>query len=193
VPGHRSGCFLGIASQQGLDNGEVFVGFLGQSAKVISSPLVLPGRIAKRPKQNLQAVDFRGQELVAARIDDQVVQTAIDSSGPEYEALPGQRFYGHQPLEVSLQCPQISQSYSTACQPGRLAFQNLADLANLFYLVGCHLADYGAAVWQQVNNADSSQGDQRFANRRMANGKSLGQFLSYQVFSRAKAAPKHFC
>jgi hypothetical protein len=171
----------------------VFVGFLGEPAKIIPSPLMLPGRVAKRPKQNLQAVNFGGQELVAARIDDQVVQTAIDSSGPEYEALPGQRFYGHQPLEVSLQCPQISQSYSTACQPGRLAFQNLADLANLFYLVGCHLADYGAAVWQQVNNADSSQGDQRFANRRMANGKSLGQFLSYQVFSRAKAAPKHFC
>ena len=51
MPGHGPGGLLWIASEQGLDDGEVFVGLLGQAVEVVAGLAVLPGHVAEGPEQ----------------------------------------------------------------------------------------------------------------------------------------------
>ena len=59
----------------------------------------------------------------------------------------------------------------------RLALQGPAHLADFADIGGGDTANDGAAVGQQVDDADAGQGDQGLADRRMTDAEALGQFL----------------
>ena len=49
--------------------------------EIVAGSVALPGDIAEGAEQGLQPADLLGQERIAARIGDQVVQPAVDDAG----------------------------------------------------------------------------------------------------------------
>jgi hypothetical protein len=81
VSGHGEGGGAGVASDQRLDDGQVLAGLLGQAAVVVAGLMLGVRHIAEGAEKDLQTSQFLGQEGVAARSGDQVVQPAIDDAG----------------------------------------------------------------------------------------------------------------
>ena len=82
MSGHGPAALPGVAGQQRLDDGQVLAGLLGEPAIVVAGLVVLPGDVAEGPEQDLQPAQLLGQERVAARLGDQVVQPAVERPGP---------------------------------------------------------------------------------------------------------------
>ena len=140
--------------------------------------VVFPGYVAKRAKEDFQPAQFLGQEHVAARLGDQVVQPAIESAGLLNEAPLGARFHGAETSQFQGQILQLGQVDAPACRAHRLAFQRPPHLANLAYLMRRDLAHDRAAVGQEIDDANSGQGDQCLADRSMADTIAPGKLLS---------------
>jgi hypothetical protein len=81
---------------------------------------------------------------------------------------------------------ELAQGGPAACRPDGLALQCPPDLANLADLGRSNPPDNGAAVWQEVHNADTGQADESFPNGGLADAETLGQFARYQVRARSE-------
>ena len=73
----------------------------------------------------------------------------------------------------------------------RLALQDAAHLTDFADLFQRDAADDGAAVGQQVDDADAGQGDQRLADGRVADAEPIRQFLRDEVGARSDPAVEH--
>jgi len=73
----RAGGGPAVPLQQGLDDGEMFVGLLGEAVEVVAGLVLFPGHVTEGPKEDFQPADLVGQEGVAARVGGQVVQRAV--------------------------------------------------------------------------------------------------------------------
>jgi len=152
---------------------------------------VLPGHVAEGPEQRLEPADLLGQEGVAARFGDQVVQPAVQGPGLLDEPVGGPRLRGHQPREAGRQGVQRTRVDAAAGRAGGLTLQDAADLADLVDLVRRDAPDDGPAVGQQVDDADAGQGDQGLADRGVAHPEPVGQLLGDQVLAGPQPAPEH--
>lgn len=152
---------------------------------------MLPGQVAKRPEEDGEPAQFLGEEVVAARGGDQVVELAVDGAGLLDELLGRAKRGDVEPPEVGDQRGQPSGVDPPASGPGGGALEEAADLVNLADFPGGDFADDGAAVRDDVDDADAGEGDEGFADRRVADAEAVGQVLGDEVFAGLEAAVEH--
>ena len=171
-----------VAGQQGLDDRQVLAGFLGEPAVVVAASSC--SQETSRKARN--RIFSRPSSLARKALPH---EAAIRSCS----RLSTARASSMKPCRAGrLAADQPPQGLAArrAARPGRsgrrptadgLAFQDAADLADLADLAGGDAADDRPAVGQQVDDADARQGDQRLADRRVADAEALGQLLGDQV------------
>jgi hypothetical protein len=124
---------------------------------------------------------FFRQKTVAARLSNQVVKPAVHFAGLLNEAAARGRLHRHQTPQVAGQGMQFRKLNAPASRTGRLALQGATHLTDFTDLFLRNATDDGAAVGQQVDDADASQGNQRLADGRMADAEAFRQFLRHQM------------
>ncbi len=191
MPRHGAGGQFRLAGEQGLDNRQVLVRFFREPLIVVPFFIVLPGQVAKGPEENLQPADLLGEESVAARLGDQVVQSAVDGTGLRNEARAEPILRSHQAFEIGRDVLESAGINAPAGGAGRFALQGLAHLADLANFAGGNLAHDGPAVGQQVDDPDAAQRDQGFPDRRVTDPMTSRQFLRDQAFAGAQPTTKH--
>ena len=119
--------------------------FGGQAMVIVARFRVVPGRVAKGPKQVLQAAEFVDQERIPTPAGDQVVKHAIGGSGFRDCLVLIGRTGDHGP-QIGPQALELIAIDPPASQANRLALQGTTNLANLAHLLRGHPPHDGAAV-----------------------------------------------
>src|SRR5262249_51519663 len=124
VPSHGAGGLASIAGQEGFDDGQVLVGLLGEAVGGIAGLILFPGNIPEGSEEDLQSADFLGQQGIAARFGDEIVQPAIEGAGLCDEAAAGSCAGGLEPAEVFGESMQGSEVDAAAGAAGGGTFED---------------------------------------------------------------------
>lgn len=188
--GHGPGGTASVGGEECLDDGQMFLRFFMQAAVIIARFLALPGDVAERAEEGLEPAEFLSEKGIAARRGDEVVQAVIKGSGPGDEIGTRRRTETTQPAQVVGESMQFGQVDPPAGVAGSGAFEDSADLTDFLDVACADLSDNGAAIRLQVNDADAGQGDERFADRSVADAEALGELLGSQMGARPQASLK---
>ena len=146
-----------IASLQSGHNRQVFV-CLFQQATMLRRSDTTPGRVANRPKQQLQTVQFRHQQGIATGRRDGIVQLVVEPAGQIDKPQSTQITGGEQPPKLPGKVvEQLGRDTSTR-PPDSLAFEGATDMDEVDQVTRPHPANHGPPIGTQFHHSNPREG-----------------------------------
>lgn len=188
MSGHGEGGDVRVACQESLDDGQVLAGLVGKATVVVACLVADVGDVAEGAKQDLQSPQFLGQELVATGMGDEVVQAGVYLASFLDEGGNAGGGPGLEPAQVVGNRVEIAEFDAATGVPGGLAFEEAANLANFADLTSGDGANDGAAVGDEIDDADAGEGDEGLADGGVADAEASSEGLGDEVLTGDEVA-----
>ena len=151
---------------------------------VVPRHFQVPGHVAERPEECLQPVQFLGQERIAARFANEIVQAVIELACLGHRARIGRR--GGEFANLGGEGFHTRRIHSSRRAADRLTLQDPSHLAHLADRPGRDFPHHRAAIGQQVDDANAAQFDQCLANWRVADAEANRERVGHQPLARVQ-------
>lgn len=191
VSGHGPCGFAWVPGKERFHHSKVLGGFGGHAMIVAMSLMVGVGDITESPEQHLQAAQFVCQERIPTGIGHEVVQPAVKLTC----FIDVARLWTAGLLDVLTEVvgegAQHCEIDTPASMASCLTFQGATHLADFTHFAGRHAANHCPTVRQQINDPNARQGNECFADGRMADPEPFSQFLGNEVLPSVETALKN--